>query len=85
MTNERDFIIVEDENGREMKFSVEALLAMEDQTYALLRSNEEQNDPVVMQVENDANEQYLIGITDPNKKEMVLDAYQIAVDANPAD
>ena len=36
MTNERDFIIVEERNDREVKFSIEDLLAMEDQSYALL-------------------------------------------------
>jgi uncharacterized protein YrzB (UPF0473 family) len=82
---ERDLITVEDEDGVEKQFAVEALLAMEDKTYALLRSEHDLNDTIVMQVENEDDEQYLIGINDPHKKTMVLDAYEIAVDANPAD
>ncbi|WLD92612.1 DUF1292 domain-containing protein [Alkalihalobacillus sp. AL-G] len=82
---ERDYITVEDENGLEKQFSVEGLFDIEDQTYALLRSVEDIKDTIVMQVENEEDGQYLIGINDPDKKEMVLDAYEIAINANPAD
>jgi uncharacterized protein YrzB (UPF0473 family) len=85
MSNERDYITVEDETGTEKQFSVEALLNMENNTYALLRSKHDPNDAIVMQVENEKDRQYLIGIEDSHKKDMVLDAYEIAVDANPAD
>jgi hypothetical protein len=85
MSNERDYITVEDETGTEKQFSVEALLNMENNTYALLRSKHDPNDAIVMQVENEKDGQYLIGIKDSHKKDMVLDAYEIAVDANPAD
>jgi uncharacterized protein YrzB (UPF0473 family) len=82
---ERDYITVKDEAGAEKQFAVEALLNMEDNTYALLRSEHDLDDAIVMQVENEEDGQYLIGINDPNKKGMVLEAYEIAVDANPAD
>jgi uncharacterized protein YrzB (UPF0473 family) len=82
---ERDYITVKDESGKEKKFAVEALLNMEDHTYTLLRNEQDQNDAIVMQVENEEDGQYLIGINDPHIKSMVLDAYEIAVDANPAD
>ncbi|QGQ45293.1 DUF1292 domain-containing protein [Metabacillus sediminilitoris] len=87
MTNEqeRDYIIVQDESGLLKKFAVEALLNMEEQTYTLLRSEHDQHNAFVMQVENEEDGQYLIGIDDPFIKSMVLDAYAIAVDANPAD
>ncbi|MBO1513673.1 DUF1292 domain-containing protein [Metabacillus bambusae] len=81
----RDWITVEDDDGNKKQFVVEALLAMEENTYALLRSEHELDHAIVMQVENEDDEQYLIGINDPLKKTMVLDAYEIAVEANPAD
>lgn len=84
-SHERDYITVEDENGEEKQFSVEALFDIEGQTYAFLRSEENMNDTMIMEVENEENDQYLVGIMDPEKKEMLLDAYQIAVEANPAD
>jgi hypothetical protein len=82
---ERDWITVEDDEGNKKQFVVEALLAMEENTYALLRTEHELDHAIVMQVENKDDEQYLIGINDPLKKTMVLDAYEIAVEANPAD
>jgi hypothetical protein len=83
--HERDLITVEDNDGNKKQFVVEALLAIEEDTYALLRSEHELDHAIVMQVENEDDEQYLIGINDPRKKTMVLDAYEIAVEANPAD
>jgi hypothetical protein len=83
--HERDWITVEDNDGNKKQFVVEALLAIEEDTYALLRSEHELDHAIVMQVENEDDEQYLIGINDPRKKTMVLDAYEIAVEANPAD
>ncbi|WP_408007695.1 DUF1292 domain-containing protein [Pseudalkalibacillus sp. A8] len=87
MTNgqERDHITVEDENGEQKQFAVEALFDMEDSSYALLKSEEDMNETLVMQVKNEEDGQYLISIEDPDKKEMILNAYEIAVDANPAD
>ncbi len=81
---ERDHITVEGENGVQKQFAVEALFDMEDSSYALLKSEEDDNDTIVMQVKNEEDGQYLISIDDPDKKEMILDAYEIAVDANPA-
>ncbi|KKI94084.1 hypothetical protein WQ54_00660 [Bacillus sp. SA1-12] len=81
----RDVISVEDENGIEMQFSVEALLTMEECTYALLRAKNDLTNAILMQVENEDDGQYLVGIDDPQKTKLLLDAYEIAVDANPAD
>jgi hypothetical protein len=36
-----------------------------------------------MQVENTDDGQFLTGISDPSKRDTVLDAYEIAIDANP--
>lgn len=81
----RDKIVVLDENGDEKEFSIEALFDMKDKTFALLRSEQDQNNTFVMQVENTDGGQFLTGINDPSERDMVLDAYEIAVDANPAD
>lgn len=82
---ERDYITIEDEYGKEKQFSVEALLTVETDTYALLTAQDNPDETMIMQVENEEDGQYLIGISDPEKKNMVLDAYEIAVNANPAD
>ncbi|MFT4414296.1 DUF1292 domain-containing protein [Fredinandcohnia humi] len=81
----RDTIVVKDENGFEKQFSVEALFDMKENTYALLRSDEDENETFVMQVENTKNGQYLVNVSDPSERNMVLDAYEIAVEANPAE
>ncbi|MCS0543073.1 DUF1292 domain-containing protein [Aeromonas veronii] len=81
----RDKIVVKDENGEEKEFSIEALFDMKEKTYALLHSEQDQNNTFVMQVENTDDGQFLTGINDPTERDMVLDAYEIAVDANPAE
>ncbi|CAH0264771.1 DUF1292 domain-containing protein [Priestia megaterium] len=81
-SRERDFITIEDENGIEKQYAVEALFDMRNQTYALLQSNGE---ALLMRVEDEKGEQYLVGLTDPEERDSILDAYQIAVEATPAD
>jgi uncharacterized protein YrzB (UPF0473 family) len=78
----RDYVTVEDEDGQEKRYAVEALFDMEDQSYALLRSDDE---TVLMRVEREGEDQYLVGISDPEERNSILDAYQIAVDAAPAE
>ncbi|MED3982222.1 DUF1292 domain-containing protein [Priestia megaterium] len=81
-SRERDFITIEDEKGIEKQYAVEALFDMRNQTYALLQSNGE---ALLMRVEDEKGEQYLVGLTDPEERNSILDAYQIAVEATPAD
>jgi len=78
----RDLITVEDESGNEISYEVEALFDMRGETYALLRSESE---TVLMQVEEDEHGQHLVGLTNETEKEDILDAYEIAVDAAPAE
>ncbi|MFC4323893.1 DUF1292 domain-containing protein [Litchfieldia salsa] len=84
MENEeiRDSVTIEDENGNEKEYHIEALFDMEEDSYALLRDGEE---TVLMRIEEEDSEQYLVGIDDPTEKNLILDAYQIAVEAAPAD
>jgi uncharacterized protein YrzB (UPF0473 family) len=81
-SRERDFITIEDENGIEKQYAVEALFDMRNQTYALLQSNGE---VLLMRVEDEKGEQYLVGLTDSEERDSILDTYQIAVEATPAD
>ncbi|MEH7380228.1 DUF1292 domain-containing protein [Bacillus sp. JJ1533] len=81
----RDQIIVMDENGNEQEFSIEALFDMKDKTYVLLRSEQDENKTFVMEVENTDEGQFLTRISNTTERDMVLDAYEIAVDANPAE
>ena len=55
---------------------------MEGNSYALLRAHSE---TLLMRIEDDRNGQYLVGLSDPEERESILDAYQIAVEAAPAD
>lgn len=82
----RDYITVEDEDGTKKQFAVEAMFNMKDKTYALLRSEHDNKDSIVMQVKvDDENQQYLVGINNQEETTDLLDAYEIAVDANPAE
>jgi hypothetical protein len=78
----RDYVTIEDDRGNQKEFAVEALFDMEDKSYALLRSEDE---TIVMRVEGEEGDQYLVGITDPEESEAILDAYQIAVENAPAE
>lgn len=83
MTEEaRDYVTIQDEQGQEKEYAIEALFDMDDKTYALLASGEE---TVVMRVEGTEEDQYLVGITDSAELESILDAYQIAVKAAPVE
>ncbi len=80
--DKRDFVTIEDEQGIEKQYAVEALFEMEGNSYALLRAHGE---TILMRVKDDGDEQYLVGLSDPEERESILDAYQIAVEAAPAD
>ena len=82
-TNEiRDYITIEDEKGNHKDFAVEALFDMEDESYALLAADDE---TIVMKVEGEEENQYLVGINTPSKSEAILQAYEIAVEHAPAE
>ncbi|WP_307794941.1 DUF1292 domain-containing protein [Alkalihalobacillus sp. BA299] len=78
----RDHITVEDKHGNEMDFSVESLFDMADHSYALLSSDD---DTILMRVEDHEGEQHLVGISDPEERDAILSAYEVAVEANPAE
>ncbi|PLT33581.1 DUF1292 domain-containing protein [Bacillus sp. V5-8f] len=78
----RDFIIVEEENGEEKQYAVDALFDIEDNSYALLSSGD---DLILMRVEEEDGEQYLVGLDDPVERENILNAYEVAVESAPAE
>lgn len=82
---QRDYITVEDEEGNEKQLAVEALFDMDNKTFTILRSSSNKNDLFVMKVEDDEDGQFLTKIKNPIEKNMILDAYEIAVAANPAE
>jgi uncharacterized protein YrzB (UPF0473 family) len=78
----RDYITIKDEQGNLKDFAVEALFEMEGRSYALLAAEDE---TMVMQVEGEEGDQYLVGISDRVESQSILDAYQIAVEEAPAE
>ncbi|GEL76238.1 DUF1292 domain-containing protein [Tenuibacillus multivorans] len=78
----RDVISIENEHGEEREMLVEALFDMEGESYALLKDD---NETFLMRIENEGGEQYLVQIEDPEVKQSILDAYEIAVDAATGD
>ncbi|MFC4770301.1 DUF1292 domain-containing protein [Effusibacillus consociatus] len=78
----RDYVTIEDAEGREKQYAIEALFDMDENVYALLSAEDE---TILMRVEGEGDEQYLVGITDPEEQAAIFDAYQIAVDAAPAE
>ncbi|QOY34987.1 DUF1292 domain-containing protein [Anaerobacillus isosaccharinicus] len=75
----RDQIIIEDDDGNEKEYNVEALFDMADESYALLSSNEE---VILMRIEEYEDEQTLVGVTNPEEKASILSAYALAVEAD---
>lgn len=78
----RDRVTVIDDVGNQKQFDVEALFEMKGESFALLRDNK---DTLIMKVEEQDGEQYLKGLNNDIEKYNLLDAYQIAVEANPAE
>ncbi|RLL40593.1 DUF1292 domain-containing protein [Oceanobacillus piezotolerans] len=80
--NVRDTITIVDENGIEKEYFIEALFEADGKDYALIRKDDES---LLMKIEEENDEQYLVGVDNASVSQSLLDAYQIAVEANPAD
>lgn len=74
---ERDYITIEDKDGNKKEFSVEGIIHQGKKTYALLKGDTE---TVLMKVEDEGDEQYLVGIEDEEEVDSILSAYEIAVE-----
>lgn len=77
----RDYITIQDDDGNLKEFAVEALFEMEGKSYALVAAEDE---TMLMQVEGEEGDQYLVGISNPVESQSILDAYQVAVEEAPA-
>ncbi|MCU9614724.1 DUF1292 domain-containing protein [Caldibacillus lycopersici] len=78
----RNSITVKDNNGEEKTYIVEAMFELNGEEYALIQHEEAM---ALMKMEQQDGQQYLVGVENPDTREFILDAYQIAVEANPAD
>ncbi|OIJ19228.1 DUF1292 domain-containing protein [Anaerobacillus alkalidiazotrophicus] len=78
----RDQITIEDENGNMKDYNVEGLFDMEDNSYVLLSDDGE---TILMRIEDQDNEQFLVGITNPDERDSILTAYELAVEAEPTE
>ncbi len=78
----RDVIVVTDEFGQQLEFGIEGLFEVDDESYVLLTSDE---DTLLMKIEGEGEDQELVGIEDPELLQSLLDAYQLAVAAAPAE
>lgn len=78
----RDLVTISDEEGNQKQYEIEAIFEMNGESYALLRDREE---TVLMRVEEEGGEQFLVGLDNKTEKSYLLDAYQIAVGAAPAE
>jgi uncharacterized protein YrzB (UPF0473 family) len=76
----KDFIMIEDEEGNQKEFAVEALFDMNDKSYAFLSADNE----TFLMIEGEEGDQYLTGIHDSKESKAILDAYQIALQQNSA-
>jgi hypothetical protein len=74
---ERDYITIEDNEGNKKEFSVEGIIHQGEKTYALLKGDTE---TVLMKVEEEGDEQYLVGIEDEEEADSILSAYEIALE-----
>ncbi len=77
--------MIEDENGFKKELAEEALFDMDERTYAMLKAMDKTDEMIVMEIGRDEHGQYLTGIDDPEKVQMILDAYEVTLKENPAE
>lgn len=77
----RDSVTIRNELGKEMEYFIEALFDVDHESYALIRNEQ---DLQLMKIEEIDGEQYFIRVEKPDLHENILEAYQIAVQINPA-
>ncbi len=75
----RDSVTIKNEKSAETEYFIEALFEVDDESYALIRNDDE---TLLMKIEEENGEQYLVGVGKPDLNESILDAYQIAVETN---
>lgn len=77
---EEEIVILTDENGNDHEFVVLYVFEAEDKEYAvLLPKDDEEGDGVIMRVEVDGEEEYLVDIEDEEEWARVVAAYETLV------
>ncbi|HZX47412.1 MAG TPA: DUF1292 domain-containing protein [Clostridia bacterium] len=80
MEEDRDIVVLYDEENNECRFEVLAVLDVDDGRYAILMpedGNEEEEEAYVLRIEQDENgEDILVGIDDDEELDTVVEAYE---------
>lgn len=80
MEEDRDIVVLYDEENNECRFEVLAVLDVDDGRYAILmpeNGNEEEEEAYVLRIEQDENgEDILVGIDDDEELDTVVEAYE---------
>ena len=77
---EKDLISIQDEQGNEKEFEVDALFDMEGDSFAMVTSTSGE-ETLVMRVEEDNGTQTLVSASE-EEVENLMDAYNLAIDAD---
>ncbi|MBU9713197.1 DUF3727 domain-containing protein [Evansella tamaricis] len=76
--SEKEYITLEDEDGNEKVFQIDAMFDMEEHTYAMITSGDE---TLMMRIEDEDGKQSLVSATE-EEIENLMDAYNLALDAD---
>jgi len=80
LEEDRDIVVLYDEENNECRFEVLAVLDVDDGRYAILmpeNGNEEEEEAYVLRIEQDENgEDILVGIDDDEELDTVVEAYE---------
>ncbi|NLZ91040.1 MAG: DUF1292 domain-containing protein [Clostridiales bacterium] len=80
MDEDRDIVVLYDEEDNECRFEVLAVLDVDDGRYAILMpesGEEEEEEAYVLRIEQDENgEDILVGIDDDEELDTVVEAYE---------
>lgn len=80
MEEDRDIVVLYDEEDNECRFEVLAVLDVDDGRYAILMpegGDEDEEEAYVLRIEQDENgEEILVGIDDDEELDTVVEAYE---------
>lgn len=80
MEDDKDIVVLYDEEDNECRFEVLAVLDVDDGRYAILmpeNGDEEEEEAYVLRIEQDENgEDILVGIDDDEELDTVVEAYE---------
>lgn len=71
--------MIEDEEGNQREFAVEALFTMNDKSFALVSADNK----TFLMIEGEEGDQYLTGIEDSKESKAIFDEYHNSLQDNP--